>query len=237
MSERLSDDARRIARLACTLVGAQRWVVYSIGADGNAGQMLWADEDEQRCAAYFAGHYRHDPLAPHRIACRRNGMVSLRQSLAAERRPAMEHALDGYERDFMRPYHLSDAIDMLLPVGAHGAGWGISLLRDDPQPAFGAAQMTVLADFHHLALRSLRGLPQHAAGQGGRERLAAHFPQLTSRELDIAMAVAAGMPNKLAARHTGMSPATVKTHLHHIYQKCGVANRSELVRLTACPSA
>ena len=233
MSERLSDQARRIARLACTLVGAQRWVVYSIGADGRAGQMLWADEDERRCAAYFDGHYRHDPLAPHRIASRGKGMVSLRQSLVAERRPAMALALDGYERDFMRLYRLSDAIDMLLPVGAHGPGWGISLLRDDPQPAYAPAQITVLTDFHELAMRSLRGLAPPAAGQGGRERLAAQFPQLTSRELDIAMAVAAGMPNKLAARHTGMSPATVKTHLHHIFQKCGVANRSELVRLAA----
>ena len=233
MSERLSDHARRIARLACTLVGAQRWVVYSIGADGNAGQMLWADEDEQRCAAYFAGHYRHDPLAPHRITARGNGMTSLRQSLAAERRTATAPALDGYERDFMRPYHLSDAIDMLLPVGAHGAGWGISLLRDDPQPAYGAAQLTVLADFQELAMRSLQGASPPAGGRGGRARLAGRFPELTSRELDIAMAVAAGMPNKLAARHTGMSPATVKTHLHHIYQKCGVANRSELARLAA----
>ena len=233
MSERLSDHARRIARLACAVVGAQRWVVYSIGADGNAGRMLWADEDEQRCAAYFAGHYRHDPLAPHRITARPNGMASLRQSLAAERRTETAPALDGYERDFMRPYHLSDAIDILLPVGAHGAGWGISLLRDEPQPAYGPAQMAVLADFHDLAMRSLQAVSPPSAGQGGRERLARHFPQLTSRELDIAMAVAAGMPNKLAARHTGMSPATVKTHLHHIYQKCGVTNRSELVRLAS----
>ena len=66
-----------------------------------------------------------------------------------------------------------------------------------------------------------------------RSCLAARFPALTARELDVALAIAQGMPNKLAARHAGMSPATVKTHLQSIFRKCGVSNRSALV-LLAC---
>lgn len=233
MAERLGDVARRIARIACALVGAQRWVVYSIGADGNAGRMLWADEDERRCTAYFSRHYRHDPLAPHRLGTGVHASASLRQRLAAGRDGEEGLQPGEYECHFMRPYRLSDAIDMLLPVGPLGAGLGISLLRDAPHPPFEPAQLAILADFHVMAAQTIQGMPQTAPRDSARARLAARCPGLTSRELDVALAVAAGMPNKLAARHAGMSPATVKTHLHSIYRKCGVVNRSELARLAA----
>lgn len=52
--------------------------------------------------------------------------------------------------------------------------------------------------------------------------------QLTTRELEIAKLVAEGLPNKTLARELKLSEATVKLHLHNIYQKLGVANRTEL---------
>ena len=214
-----AETARRIGRVASQLVQAQGWVVYTIGADGNAARVLWAEEDARRCAAYFSGHHRDDPLAPHRIAEAPHAIGWLRQRL--------DHA-DGrvarYEQDFMRPYRLSDALDMLLPAGPDGPRLGVSLLRDAPHPGFSNGQMDALADFHALAAQLL-------AGADPRGRLAARCPQLTPRELDIALAVAAGMPNKQVARESGMAPSTVKTHLAHIFRKCGIASRGELARL------
>ncbi|MVW60694.1 hypothetical protein GPY61_12215 [Massilia sp. NEAU-DD11] len=210
------DTARRIGRVASQLVQAQGWVVYTIGADGNAGRVLWAEEDALRCAAYFSGHHRDDPLAPHRIASAPHAIGWLRQRL--------DGATVRYEQEFMRPYRLSDALDMLLPAGLDGPRLGVSLLRDAPYPGFSNGQMDALADFHALAAQLL-------GGADPRSRLAARCPQLTPRELDIALAVAAGMPNKQVARDAGMAPSTVKTHLAHIFRKCGIASRGELARL------
>jgi DNA-binding CsgD family transcriptional regulator len=214
-----AETARRIGRVASQLVQAQGWLVYTIGADGNVGRVLWAEEDARRCDAYFSGHHRDDPLAPHRIAAAPHAIGCLRECLDR----GNGHALR-YEQDFMRPYRLSDALDMLLPTRPDGPRLGVSLLRDAPHPGFSRDQMEALADFHALATQWL-GRPDP------RRRLASRCPQLTPRELDIALAVAAGMPNKQVAREAGMAPSTVKTHLAHIFHKCGIASRSELARL------
>lgn len=226
--EPLEATARRIATVAQQLVGAQRWVIYRVGADGHAGQPLWAQEDERRCAAYFSGHHLHDPLAPHRIAATPKGVACLSQRLACGADPQAR-----YRREFMQPYALSDALDMLLPVDA-GMSLGVSLLRDAPLPGYSREQVRALSDFHLLASQLLAWQAREADPEAGRRaRLARRAPQLTERELDVALAVAGGMPNKQAARHAGMAPSTVKTHLHSIFRKCGIANRAQLARLAA----
>lgn len=224
-----ADTVRRLASVARELVQSQGLVIYMVGADGNAGHVLRAEEDERRCAAYFSGHHRNDPLAPHRIAGSEGAIGCLRERLGQGSDAAR------YEREFMRPYRLTDALEMLLPAGPDGVRYGISLLRDSPYPGFSSPQVRALADLHSMAVQLLHSLPGPPATpqEDARARLASRYPQLTQREMDIALAVGAGMPNKLAARHLDMSPATVKTHLHHIFRKCGITNRSELVRL-AC---
>jgi DNA-binding NarL/FixJ family response regulator len=55
--------------------------------------------------------------------------------------------------------------------------------------------------------------------------------RLTSRELEIARLVAAGLRNKQIAHETGMAEPTVKMHLHNIFQKLGIGSRTELALL------
>jgi len=55
---------------------------------------------------------------------------------------------------------------------------------------------------------------------------------LTLRERQIAEHVGRGMRNRDIADSLGMSEGTVKVYLHAIYQKLGVANRTELALLT-----
>jgi DNA-binding NarL/FixJ family response regulator len=52
---------------------------------------------------------------------------------------------------------------------------------------------------------------------------------LTDREREILACAAAGRGNKEIADQLYVSPDTVKTHLHHIYQKLGVAGRVEAI--------
>ena len=55
--------------------------------------------------------------------------------------------------------------------------------------------------------------------------------QLTPREMAIAAWITRGMRNKEIARDMNVSEATVKMHLHHIYDKLNLNGRTELALL------
>ena len=52
---------------------------------------------------------------------------------------------------------------------------------------------------------------------------------LTRRETEILLLVGSGMSNKEVARQLGLSPGTVKLHVHSIFQKTGARSRYGLV--------
>ena len=60
---------------------------------------------------------------------------------------------------------------------------------------------------------------------------------LTRRETEVVLLVGAGLSNKEIARELGLSDGTVKLHVHSIFQKTGIRNRSELVVLMATRSS
>lgn len=52
---------------------------------------------------------------------------------------------------------------------------------------------------------------------------------LTTREVEIARLVASGLRNRCIAQRLFVSEATVKTHLHNIYDKLNVESRGQLI--------
>lgn len=52
---------------------------------------------------------------------------------------------------------------------------------------------------------------------------------LTDRESEVLRCVTGGMSNKEIARHLGISQATVKTHLHHVFAKLKIGRRALLM--------
>ena len=59
----------------------------------------------------------------------------------------------------------------------------------------------------------------------------ADLSMLTGRQQEIVRWAARGMSNKQIARQLGISPETVKTHLHHVFERGGVHNRMGLLAL------
>lgn len=53
---------------------------------------------------------------------------------------------------------------------------------------------------------------------------------LTEREIELARLLASGAANKEIASALGLSPNTVRNHVHNIFEKTGARNRVELVR-------
>lgn len=54
---------------------------------------------------------------------------------------------------------------------------------------------------------------------------------LTNRELEVLSSLAAGRTNKEIAREFGVSDNTIKYHVHNLYQKLQVKNRSQAIAL------
>jgi len=52
---------------------------------------------------------------------------------------------------------------------------------------------------------------------------------LSHREREIALLVTRGLSNKELARELGISPGTIKSHVHSILQKLGASNRYSLI--------
>ena len=65
--------------------------------------------------------------------------------------------------------------------------------------------------------------PQGTQGPGRHAELLSY---LTGRELDVLRLIGAGRSNQEIAEQLFLSPATVKTHFEHIYEKLGVTDRT-----------
>ncbi len=117
----------------------------------------------------------------------------------------------------------SDA-QILAAVEAGAAGY---LLKDAPRETLFAAARSAVAGGSPLAPAVAARLLQRV---GTARRVSPDRPEpLTARELDVVRLVARGASNKEIARDLRVSEATVKTHLLHIFEKLGVADRTSAV--------
>jgi DNA-binding CsgD family transcriptional regulator len=90
--------------------------------------------------------------------------------------------------------------------------------------------MTMAAKMHEYMEYNL--LRDTARDQGANEKRIARYG-LTARELDVIDLLCCGRTNREISDCLGISLATVKTHLLHIFEKLGVENRSAVVALMA----
>ncbi len=65
----------------------------------------------------------------------------------------------------------------------------------------------------------------------------ASLERLTARQRQIAGLLAQGWTNKEIARRLGISPATVKDHVHAILSRLGLRRRAEVAALFSVPSS
>jgi DNA-binding CsgD family transcriptional regulator len=84
-------------------------------------------------------------------------------------------------------------------------------------------------DFDERDRSLLALLRPHLARLRSRWERRPHLPSLTERELDVLGLVAQGLTNREISRQLFISPATVRTHLEHIYDKLGVRSRAGAV--------
>jgi DNA-binding CsgD family transcriptional regulator len=84
-------------------------------------------------------------------------------------------------------------------------------------------------DFSERDRSLLSLLRPHLARLRSRRERRPHPPSLTEREVEVLALVAQGLTNRQISRRLFISPATVRTHLEHIYDKLGVRSRAGAV--------
>lgn len=82
-----------------------------------------------------------------------------------------------------------------------------------------AVRQAMSGAFYCLGSLGLEEIERHANDAG-----------LSGREVEILQGVARGLSNRAIAKELWLSDQTVKFHLHNIYAKLGVANRTEAAR-------
>jgi two-component system NarL family response regulator len=105
----------------------------------------------------------------------------------------------------------SEHVHRALKAGAQGY-----LLKDSSPSALVSGMRDVLA--------GRRVVPAEIA-QGMAER--AYQSDLSPREHDVIVLIVEGLSNKAIAARLGLTEATVKTHVTHIFEKLGVEDRTQ----------
>ncbi|MFI7101378.1 response regulator [Streptomyces sp. NPDC050161] len=120
-------------------------------------------------------------------------------------------------------FDLDEYVHAALRDGASGF-----LLKDTPPRELAGAVRTVARGEAMLSPRITKRLLRAFATDGTAEEARARVKVLTSRESEVAAAVARGLSNAEIAAGLFLSASTVKVHIGRIMTKLGAANRTQV---------
>jgi two-component system, NarL family, nitrate/nitrite response regulator NarL len=111
----------------------------------------------------------------------------------------------------------------LVTAAAKG---GVGVLPNEVGPEY-------LLHFLRRVAADRRLLPLALVGKDTLAREAADgcLSVLTDRERQIMRLVSEGLSNKVVGNRLGVSEGTIKVHLHHMYQKLAISNRTTLAAM------
>lgn len=162
-----------------------------------------------------------DPLNPARFNDSDLSVVTLDSQISPH---ILKQTL--YYQEFMQPHNHRYVADIFFRNEGKIIAI-LSLLRDETLGNYTPAEITLLEKIQPFLEYSLNTvyLPQR---EQERSSVKDQY-QFTDRELDVLELLISGANNKQIAAELNIGLATIKTHLHHIFQKTSVQSRSELV--------
>lgn len=172
---------------------------------------------------YIRNYQEMDPLNPAHfvgtdalVACL-DEQISERELLASQ-----------YYLQFMLPLNHRHVADMFFRRGNDIIAV-LTMLRAADSGPFSQEELALLRDLQPFLEYSLNAvyLPRRYRE---RDSVQQRY-SLTDRELDVVELIVAGASNKHIARELGLSLATVKTHLQHVFHKLGVSSRTGISAL------
>jgi two-component system, NarL family, nitrate/nitrite response regulator NarL len=122
----------------------------------------------------------------------------------------------------------ASALDEQLVQAVVGGAYGV-MLKDAAADSLLDCLRNVSAGERWLPADLINGALEREAGR--RVEIDRIEQVLTPREREIVMLAAEGLSNKHIARRLNVAEGTIKIHLHNVYQKLGVANRTAMTAL------
>ncbi|MGO9490270.1 MAG: LuxR C-terminal-related transcriptional regulator [Solirubrobacteraceae bacterium] len=188
---------------------------------GQAAGILWLPEAGMLVPRAFGSPRRGDGVALWgALAALRLAPGRGLPGRAWEQGAPVRHDGDGPQDSALEPTAVAGALraSLALPALAGEEVLGVIELYGAPQEKLGNGLTDVLS----------------AAGRQlgiffSRRRGELNLSPLTPRELEVLTLMARGLTVRRAAEELSISPATVKTHLEHIYSKLGVCERTSAV--------
>lgn len=162
-----------------------------------------------------------DPLNPARFDKSNEILVTIDSQM-----PPHKLRQSVYYQEFMKPNNQHYVADMFFRQEGEIIAV-LSMLRDQSLGNFNRDELSLLRKqqpFLEYALNCVY-LPKRVEERRSLEEKY----DLTQRELDVLEQMISGASNKVIANELGLGLPTVKTHIHHIYQKTRVSSRGELL--------
>jgi DNA-binding NarL/FixJ family response regulator len=119
--------------------------------------------------------------------------------------------------------------DMRIVAAARAGAWGYIPKDADHTEFLSIIRSAYRGELDGSSFLVARLARLVSVRDGQEEEPGGGLPALTEREREILACAAAGCGNKEIADRLCVSSETVKTHLHHIYQKLAVSGRVEAV--------
>ncbi|WP_417224263.1 response regulator transcription factor [Amphritea sp.] len=170
---------------------------------------------------YEAAYSQMDPLNPERFTDRDDRVVTLDSQMSPH---LLKQTI--YYQEFMVPNNHRFVADMFFRHEGRIIAV-LTMLREAGLGNYSTHELRLLRSLQPFLEYSLNAvyLPHR---NNERQSITDHYA-LTERELDVLELLLSGSSNKEIALALGLGLATIKTHLHNIFQKVSVQSRSELI--------
>lgn len=211
---------RESLNLVTSLLPLNSCAFYLVGADMRHRGVVLRNVEAEAERDYVENFLHLDPLNPALFERGDETVVCIDELLTP-----MQLLRSEYYLGFMKPLDHRHVADMFFRREGSIVAV-LSMLRDKITGAFTTEELSLLRKlqpFLEYALNTVYLPKRHQQ----RARVGEAFA-LTEREVDVVELIVAGASNKLIARELGLSLATVKTHVQHVFQKMTVSSRTEL---------
>ncbi|MBV8619010.1 MAG: helix-turn-helix transcriptional regulator [Curvibacter sp.] len=216
----------RVARQVLDLLDAQYFASYVWQpGPGRFDQRIDLNMDPANLMRYECHFQFHDPITlkmqSHRRAVRATDVMPQADLMRTE-----------FFNDFLARDGLHWGVNLYAWDGPSNIG-DLRVWRDRRHGNFSDEDLKLLDLLRPALVTALRqaqtreptAAPRRLAGPGGPPDPGA---ALSAREREVAELAALGLADKEIARRLGLSPATVRTHLDHVFRKLGVDRRGKL---------
>jgi DNA-binding CsgD family transcriptional regulator len=178
------------------------------------GSGVWLNMSPDNLASYDAYYQYNDPITL-KLQARRE------PTLVIQIMPQRELMRTEFFNDFLARDGLHWGVNVYSYAGQRNIG-DLRIWRGRHRENFDTRTLELL----RLVEPAFTGALIRAGGAkplGAPEPLGA--PQLSQRELEVAMMICEGLPDKIIAHRLGVEPSTVRTYLKRIFDKLGVHRR------------